>query len=113
MAKKDDKGKSPKKSGKSKPGKPAKIDKETRKAVKQLMASDSSLLTRKAATLVVFAVVAWPTVAAFGAGTLPADRAMVRLGACALFALVSVAVVSAVVGSYRGPKDPGDGGDVS
>ena len=108
MAKKGD---AKKKDGGKKAGKPAptKVDKETRKAVKQLMASDSALLLRKVATLAVFAVVAWPTVAAFGAGDLAPDRALVRLGACALFAIVSVGVVGAVVDSYRRPKGPGDG----
>ena len=106
MAKKDDKDKP----GKAAKAKPAKIDKETRKAVKQLMASDSSLLLRKVAALAVFAVVAWPTVAAFGNGALPPDRALLRLAASGVFAAVAVAVVGAVVDSYRRPKGPGDPG---
>jgi len=89
----------------AKPGRPPKLDKESRKAASEQLWGDPSFVVRHLARLVVFLAAAWPTLQSFSAGSLEPLDAAVRLVAAGVFALVSVAFVSWIVGGYRRKSD--------
>ena len=91
----------PAKAGKTKGAKPPKLDKDARKAASQQMWGDPSYVVRHLARLVVFLAASWPTLQSFSTGSIEPMAAAVRLVGAALFSLVSVALVAALVGGYH------------